>query len=535
MAFTAEQIRSAVESSLAQGFNMDQVYQGAKANFGLSKAAVDSALALNTDFNNLNFDFVQEESGGYYAPVYLDNGTTVYRSEGGIYEVTTPSLGATYDNQGNLLNTYEYTGPKTGIIYDPQGNVVGNINSGSRLNQVLSDVFKPLSPAIPAILGSLVLGPAGSGLLSGTAAAAASSGANSLFQGGSLTDALKAAAVGGAAAYGLGELFPSGAADVGAQQALDLTVVDDIGLLANQGLSNSQVADIISAGYGIEPVVAAESVANTLGSLAASPSVVTITGDSLGALSGIAPSLSAVVPSILPQVTVTGQNFQTGGTEFTAPEVPISAAVPTVLGGNIQQVNVESNRLPTQTDNTSSIAAAVGGIVPGIQPAIPTAADKVEVTGQRVNNNNTIDTSGIAAALPGLAPGLTQPLPKATDTTKKNDKTTTDLINNALKLIGLVAGGGAAAKAGSGTGTGTGSVPVSNPLNYDDDYYKRIQKYYDQYMPNYPRDVATPLREWYGSGSMGTSGGPTGTSGGMAAPGSVFNTLFTDLGLNKEN
>jgi hypothetical protein len=38
----------------------------------------------------------------------------------------------------------------------------------------------------------------------------------------------------------------------------------------------------------------------------------------------------------------------------------------------------------------------------------------------------------------------------------------------------------------------TTPVPVGNA-----DYYKAIQQYYNTYMPAAPRDVATPLQQWY--------------------------------------
>ena len=189
------------------------------------------------DFSSLPFQFVQEESGGQYLPIDLGNGQQVFKTASG-YEISGPSGGSIYDSEGNLVNTYERTGSKTGIIKDTAGNVVGSIDSSSRLNQALGSVFDPLAPAIPAVLGSLVLGPAGAGIFSAPTAAAVASGGNTLLQGGSVEDALKAAALAGAGAFGAEQvtgLLNNAAYDLSFAAA-------DAAQLANQGLNASAIA-----------------------------------------------------------------------------------------------------------------------------------------------------------------------------------------------------------------------------------------------------------------------------------------------------
>jgi len=189
------------------------------------------------DFSSLPFQFVQEESGGQYLPIDLGNGQQVFKTASG-YEISGPSGGSIYDSDGNLVNTYERTGSKTGIIKDTAGNVVGSIDSSSRLNQALGSVFDPLAPAIPAVLGSLVLGPAGAGIFSAPTAAAVASGGNTLLQGGSVEDALKAAALAGAGAFGAEQvtgLLNNAAYDLSFAAA-------DAAQLANQGLNASAIA-----------------------------------------------------------------------------------------------------------------------------------------------------------------------------------------------------------------------------------------------------------------------------------------------------
>ena len=53
----------------------------------------------------------------------------------------------------------------------------------------------------------------------------------------------------------------------------------------------------------------------------------------------------------------------------------------------------------------------------------------------------------------------------------------------------------------------TTQAPAFQPLGtmsqYSPDYYQQIQNYYTGYMPNMPRDVATPLQQWYSQGYTG--------------------------------
>ena len=63
----------------------------------------------------------------------------------------------------------------------------------------------------------------------------------------------------------------------------------------------------------------------------------------------------------------------------------------------------------------------------------------------------------------------------------------------AAGLLGGSAGAGALTNAEGGTNVSpTQTVPVGNQ-----DYYNAIQQYYNAYMPTQPRDVSTPLMNWY--------------------------------------
>lgn len=42
--------------------------------------------------------------------------------------------------------------------------------------------------------------------------------------------------------------------------------------------------------------------------------------------------------------------------------------------------------------------------------------------------------------------------------------------------------------------------PADTMPTYSPEYYQQVQQYYNTYLPSTPRDVATPLQEWYSSG-----------------------------------
>ena len=86
--------------------------------------------------------------------------------------------------------------------------------------------------------------------------------------------------------------------------------------------------------------------------------------------------------------------------------------------------------------------------------------------------------------------------PTTTTTTTPDLKTVTD-IAKVVTTVGGLLGGGALVNNALGGGGGsnvspTQSVPVGNQ-----DYYNAIQQYYNAYLPTQPRDVATPLQNWY--------------------------------------
>jgi hypothetical protein len=412
--------------------------------------------------------------------------------------------GVTYNVQGD--------GSIQGIIETPTGAYLagGFTPTGQQATEQLSTRFEEtdldralgiLANAAIAAGTGFALGPAGVGALGVPGAAAAGAGITNFANTGDLQAALKAAALGGVTAFGANTLLGSlgSGADLGT--ALDLTVADDISQLAASGLGQDQIANIISNSYGIDPFSAAESVASTLGSSSVSPATVTVTGNNLGALSGLAPSVVSTLPSILPQVQVTGQTINS---DLTVPAA-VATTIPAVLGGTVQQVNVTGQNIPkTEPVIPPVILPPPTPTTPPAPPPTPpapppTTPDTVEVVGKK-------DTTVIPPViLPPPAPPVPPspppkpPKPPAPPTPPDAPVKPTDL----LTLLSLLNIGGTLGNLGNTPTTQTVGIPQSDTKigsttpQFGPDYYAAVQQYYNAYMPETPRNVAGPLQQWY--------------------------------------
>ena len=192
------------------------------------------------------------------------------------------------------------------------------------------------------------------------------------------------------------------------------------------------------------------------------------------------------------RLDITGQNI---GQTIT-PEV--AASLLSAAAG--QSVSVTGQNIP----KTESTASTVGNIISAITPSVPSGAEQVEVTGRRDTSLLPQLGGAVTAALPGVPAGFTSELPKPLEPAQKTTDQSLFKPSDVLKLIGLLGGAGAgSALAGAGGGVGMGGVPPSDTMigtttpQFGNDYYAAIQRYYNTYMPQTPRNVATPLQQWY--------------------------------------
>ena len=393
---------------------------------------------------------------------------------------------------GATLGLFSPTGE---AIVEPYFNESYGETSGSQmLGQAL----------IGATLGGM-LGPAGFGLAT-PAAAAAGSGLTAFgTSGGDVEAALKAAALGGAAAYGIETLFP------GASTAsVNPDVAFNVANLAAQGVPEEQIAQIL----------AQEGVANE------------VINSALDAQFGVSAPGSArglefpSAPSGAEQVSVASQASQPGLLSTAAPA--IAPAATGLLGAQSfpvpsESVQVQTTTAPAETQVSAPVAAATGGLLAPTQ--------KIAVQAQNIPTQ-TQATTPAASAVGTLAPKQTVPVedriikreepqvyvstPAGTVTTPRGDIPVSEVklppgqpsteTPSMLPLLGLLGLGAA----------GAGLLNQENAAPFDQAAYDAIAK---GRSPVYPRGEFTPI-------SLGGLPGMGGISDGMLGAYDYFGPYY---------
>lgn len=488
---------------------------------------------------------------------------------------------------------WEVVSIKTGEVID-SGTFAGGGNRGllAAAAPVIGLAASTVGlPGITGLLGNLT-GATGSTLAGLTGATIG--GGTTAIAGGTTEDILKGALLAGGASYGsslLDNYLATGSiADPGITERQ--LAIADAKQLADQGLSQSQIADVLgSSGYnevmvdsairaatkGLTPTTIPTSTATDvvnvtgtaapaistgglLSSLVATPAAtavsapavtdagtVKVTGTSTpqqvdqAVLNLVNSQLSSNVktPANLANVQVTGtadkgmmSNADTTSAILnTLTGLPTTPATTTTTN-NVANVEVTGQKPATTQELASAITSAIPSVTPTQAAAI---AEQVITSGKPVTNQEVI--SAITAALPAVTTPTTvttQPVvPEQTITAQKpttiNDVVTAAAIpliqpstplevtpvtsnkTNELGLtdaqmlnllkggIGLLGGlGGAAALTNTGgTGMNPAGLPTQLPPMYTGDYFTKVQQNYNQLLPAVPRDVASPLRDWY--------------------------------------
>lgn len=114
----------------------------------------------------------------------------------------------------------------------------------------------------------------------------------------------------------------------------------------------------------------------------------------------------------------------------------------------------------------------------------------------------------------------TTPLAATTNTTGLTNTQISNLIKAGVGLLGT----GAAVNVVGGGANTLSQTPTQGTAGYTPDYYQQLQQYYNSYLPQTPRDVVSPLQQWYSQtysgGNMQQPQQPAGTVTGtmQAAP-----------------
>ena len=515
----------------------------------------------------------------YYQPIYTQLGSGEDAQLGPLENIVTYK--ANENKTGGNVNWFDPTGS---YQQTTQQQKVPSFLGG--LADVANDPFVQA-----ALLASGAGGAIGNALgLTGSTAQAVGTG---LLKGGSaaaggadIGDALKAGLLSGGLVYGAGALdnylATGSTADVGITERQ--LAIADAKQLASQGLSQSQIADILgSSGYNevmVDSAIRAATKGLTSATLPTSTAtdVVNVTGAAVPAIStgGL---LSSLVPtSTAPAVTNAGTVNVTGTSTPQQVDQSVLNLINSQLASNVKTpsnlanvtvtgtanngmmsgnntANVVLNALtglPTTNTTTNNLAnvqvtgqkpATTQELVSAITSAIPsvttaqanTIAEQVITSGRPVTTQEVI--SAITAALPTVTTPktvTTQPtVPEQVITAQKpttiNDVVTAATIpliqpstplevtpvtsnkTNELGLtdaqmlnllkggLGLLGGlGGAAALTNTGgTGMNPTGLPTQTPPMYTGDYFTKVQQNYNRILPAVPRDVASPLRDWY--------------------------------------
>ena len=150
---------------------------------------------------------------------------------------------------------------------------------------------------------------------------------------------------------------------------------------------------------------------------------------------------------------------------------------------------------PKTTPTLSDVVAPITATLPTVTPAPVTP--EVVVTAPTTPKVADV-VAPIAAALPAVTTPATT-TPTTTDKTNELGLTDAQMLNLLKGGIGLLGGlGGAAALTNTGgTGMNPAGLPTQQPPMYTGDYFTKVQQNYNQLLPAVPRDVASPLRDWY--------------------------------------
>lgn len=352
--------------------------------------------------------------------------------------------GITYNVQGDgSFTTISETPDQvvTTTTFTPEGQEVGTYVDDRFQTTNLDRVLDIGANALMAAGTAAALGPAGVGLLGIPGAAAAGAGTTSLIRTGSVQDALKAAALAGAAAYGLDYLTASpelrAARELASSGMSEDAIIDT---LISRGVSTNAAIEAASNATGLPAIGANRGIGDFTSTGAPSVPVTGTAGAGVGAIAPVAaalPVVSAVTPGLLNQAATQQVQVesQTGGTQQAA-----TAAIPAAGAGLLAQT--QTVPVTSQTGaTTQQTAAPVANLLAATAPI-----QTVPVTSQTAPT--TQQAAGPGGAMLGTAIAPTQTVPIETRTIPTQDRAVT---------IPVVS-------SGSVTVTGNREVPISTAV-----------------------------------------------------------------------
>ena len=224
---------------------------------------------------------------------------------------------------------------------------------------------------------------------------------------------------------------------------------------------------------------------------------VATTQDLIGAAIAALPSVTTPTVTPDPRVTITADRPVATTQELVN---VLTAVTPTVTTPTTTPTTV-----PTQTITADRPEATTQDLVNAATatlPAVTTPTTTPTVPTQTITADRPTNVGDTLALLPAtlLPPSVTTPT-VPTPAAKTNELGLTDaqmlaLLQGGLGLLGGLGGASLIGGGGGGT-TNVGGIPTQGMPTYNDDYFTKVQQNYNRILPAVPRDVASPLRDWY--------------------------------------
>lgn len=284
-----------------------------------------------------------------------------------------------------------------------------------------------------------------------------------------------------------------GGAFGGAGAATDASfLAADAAQLAAQGLSESAIAQVLSA-----PGYASTAAANLAASMAVNGLDVGMMTQQLNALSTNTGLMSQTGSSAdflaADALQLRGQL----GNNFAAIEQNlIASGVDPLIAADVSQ-QLAFNPNLTQTDLATNLANSFGNNIYDVNMAQTYPTSVLPGAGGLLSNLPAATVPASTTTPVSLTP--TTPPRTTTTPTTGLPPVTPGVIGNLVKAgAGLLTTGAVATAAGSGANVPLQAPTQGVPTN-DANYYNQLQQYYNAYLPQTPRDVVTPLQQWYNS------------------------------------
>lgn len=177
----------------------------------------------------------------------------------------------------------------------------------------------------------------------------------------------------------------------------------------------------------------------------------------------------------------------------------VSAITSTIPNITTAQANTIAEQVITSGKpvTTQEVISAITSSLPIVTTPTTTTpvTPEVKVTAQRPTT-----VGDTLAAFPSTLVNTTTTTPTTSEKTNElglTDAQMANLLKAGLGLFGTL--GATSVLSNMGTTTNPVGLPTQLPPMYTDDYFTKVQQNYNRLLPAVPRDVATPLRDWYTS------------------------------------